>query len=296
MGSRRIRIAARENFIRSIPAMAKKKNRIHYRQGPELVSMRQAGRVAAEILAEAAKLVKPGISTGEIDAAAAALMAERDCRSAFLGYRKFPGHICISINEEVVHGIGSERRIIKERDLVKIDIGIVTRDGWVGDNAMTVPAGSPTREALRLMFATEESLAAAIAHAYAGNRLADLCTAVEDCVEGYGYTVVREMVGHGVGRQLHEEPQVPNYWDRLTMGAGPKLAPGMILAIEPMINAGAAEIEILEDKWTAVTADRALSAHFEHTVLITEGEPEILTPRNRLVARAALETPEAISA
>jgi methionyl aminopeptidase len=267
--------------------MAKRKNRIHYRKGEEVDSMRRAGHLAAEILQATARLVRSGVSTGEIDAAAADLMAQKGCRSAFLGYRKFPGHICISINEEVVHGIGNRGRIIQDHDLVKIDIGIVTRDGWVGDNAMTVPAGSPGKDALRLMFATEEALDAAISHAYAGNRLADLCASVEKCAEGYGYSVVREMVGHGVGRDLHEEPQVPNYWERMTMGAGPKLAPGMILAIEPMINSGAPEIEILSDQWTVVTADRALSAHFEHTVIITDGEPEILTPRNRLVSRSA---------
>lgn len=270
--------------------MAKRKNRIHYRQGGEIEAMRRAGHLAAEILRETSQLVKPGVSTGEIDAAAAELMAQRDCRSAFLGYRKFPGHICISLNEEVVHGIGDRKRIIGEHDLVKIDIGIVTREGWVGDNAMTVPAGTPSKDALRLMFATEESLEAALSHAYAGNRLADLCASVEECAGRYGYTVVREMVGHGVGRELHEEPQVPNYWERSTMGSGPKLAPGMVLAIEPMINSGVPEIEILSDQWTVVTKDRALSAHFEHTVIITDGEPEILTPRNRLVARNSVET------
>jgi methionyl aminopeptidase len=273
--------------------MAKRKNRIHYRRGEEIDSMRRAGHLAAEILQATAQLVKPGASTGEIDAAAAELMAQRGCRSAFLGYRKFPGHICISINEEVVHGIGDRKRIIQDRDLVKIDVGIVTGDGWVGDNAMTVPAGSPGKDALRLMFATEECLDIAISHAQAGNRLADLCASVEECAEGYGYTVVREMVGHGVGRDLHEEPQVPNYWERSTMGSGPKLAPGMILAIEPMINSGVPEIEILSDQWTVVTKDRALSAHFEHTVIITDGAPEILTPRNRLVSRSAMESASA---
>lgn len=273
-----------KSFLRRLLDMAKRKHRIHYRRGAERDAMRRAGHLAAEVLAEVARLVKPGISTGEIDRAAGELMAAKGCRSAFLGYRGFSGQICISVNEEVVHGIGDPRRILADRDLVKIDVGIVTREGWVGDNAMTVAAGSPTREALRLMFATEESLQAAIAHAYAGNRLADLCASVEQCVSRYGYTVVKELVGHGVGRDLHEEPQVPNYWDPYSMGSGPKLAPGMILAIEPMINAGGHEIEILSDQWTVVTKDRSLSAHFEHTVLVTEGEPEILTPRERLVA------------
>ncbi|MCB1232774.1 MAG: type I methionyl aminopeptidase [Verrucomicrobiae bacterium] len=269
--------------------MAKKKRRIHYRQGAEVDAMREAGHLAAAILQETAKLVAPGVSTAEVDLAAAEMMKARGCRSAFLGYRNFPGHICISLNEEVVHGIGNPKRLIAEGDLVKIDVGIVTNDGWVGDNAMTVPAGKVSAEATRLMFGTEECLEIAIRHAYAGRRLAELCQAVEDGATDFGYTVVREMVGHGVGRDLHEEPQVPNYWDRFTMGSGPKLAPGMILAVEPMINAGVPEIRILSDNWTVVTEDSRLSAHFEHTVLITEGEPEILTPRPRLIEKSAVE-------
>lgn len=275
-------------FFPSSP-MAKKKRRIHYRKGGEVDAMREAGHLAASILQATAKLVKPGVSTGEIDAAAANMMTERGCRSAFLGYRDFPGHICISLNEEVVHGIGSPKRIIEEGDLVKIDVGIVTPDGWVGDNAMTVPAGEASDEAIRLMYGTEECLEVAIRHAYSGRRLADMCASVEDCATEFGYTVVREMVGHGVGRDLHEEPQVPNYWDRFTMGTGPKLAPGMILAVEPMINAGVPEIRILSDNWTVITEDRKLSAHFEHTILITDGEPEILTPRPRLIEKSTVE-------
>ncbi|MCB1064999.1 MAG: type I methionyl aminopeptidase [Verrucomicrobiae bacterium] len=268
--------------------MAKKKRRIHYRQGDEIDAMRTAGHLAAEVLRETAKLVVAGVSTGEIDEAAGLLMKEKGCRSAFLGYRNFPGQTCISLNEEVVHGIGSRERIISPGDLVKIDVGIVTDDGWVGDNAMTVPVGDVSSEALRLMYATEECLEVAIRHAYSGRRLAEMCASVEDCAISYGFTVVREMVGHGVGRDLHEEPQVPNYWDRFTMGQGPKLAPGMILAVEPMINAGVPEIRILSDNWTVVTQDKKLSGHFEHTVLITDGEPEILTPRARLISKEML--------
>ena len=269
--------------------MAKKKRRIHYRQGEEIEAMRRAGHLAAEVLGEATAMVKPGISTGEIDLAAAEMMKARNCKSAFLGYRGFPGQTCISINEEVVHGIGSSERCIGAGDLVKIDVGILTEDGWVGDNAKTVPAGEVSPEANRLMYATEECLDVAIRHAYANRRLSEMCAAVEECATGFGYTVVREMVGHGVGRDLHEEPQVPNYWDRFSMGMGPKLAPGMILAIEPMINAGVPGIRILSDNWTVVTEDMKLSAHFEHTVLITDGEPEILTPRPRLIEKSALE-------
>lgn len=271
--------------------MAKKKRRIHYRQGEEIEAMRRAGHLAASILQECGKLVKAGVSTGEIDTAAAEFMKERDCRSAFLGYRGFPGQICISLNEEVVHGIGSPDRMIEEGDLVKIDVGIVTPDGWVGDNALTVPVGEVSDEARRLMFATEECLETAIRHAYSGNRLSEMCASVETCATECGFTVVREMVGHGVGKDLHEEPQVPNYWDRFTMGVGPRMEPGMILAVEPMINAGVPEIRILSDKWTVITEDRKLSAHYEHTILITDGEPEILTPRPRLTSKESLEKP-----
>ncbi len=268
--------------------MAKKKRRIHYRQGEEVEAMRRAGHLAAEVLRESCKLVAPGVSTGEIDEAAGEMIKARGCRSAFLGYRNFPGQTCISINEEVVHGIGSRGRLIEAGDIVSIDVGVVTSDGWVGDNAMTVPAGEVSPEALRLMYATEECLAVAISHARAGRRLAEMCASVEDCATGYGFSVVRELVGHGVGRDLHEEPQVPNYWDRHSMGQGPKLAPGMILAVEPMINAGVPEIHILSDNWTVVTQDRKLSAHYEHTLLITDGEPEILTPRDRLIGKERL--------
>lgn len=266
--------------------MAKKKRHIHLRRGAEIDGLREAGQIAAEVLRLSADLVRPGISTGEIDEAAAEMIADRGCKSAFLGYRGFPGTICISLNEEVVHGIGSRERMMGPDDIVKIDVGIVTPDGWVGDNAKTVPAGELNPKAEALMFATEESLEIAISHARAGNYLSKLSGSVERCAEEYGFTVVREMVGHGVGRDLHEEPQVPNFWERMVMGRGPKLMAGMVLAIEPMINAGVAEIDTLEDDWTVVTRDGELSAHFEHTVLITDDEPEILTPRPRLLSRS----------
>lgn len=265
--------------------MAKRKQRIHYRRGAEIDAMREAGRIAAGVLRACGELIQPGVTTGEVDQGAAELISERGCRSAFLGYRGFPGNICISINEEVVHGIGG-KRAIKDGDIVKIDVGIVTPEGWVGDNAKTVPAGEICDEARHLLWATEEALDVAISHARAGTRLSKLCSSVEKFTNRHGYTVVREMVGHGVGRDLHEEPQVPNYWD-LTMGLGPKLAPGMILAVEPMVNAGRPEIRFLEDKWTVVTEDGALSAHFEHSILITDGDPEVLTPRPRLMEESA---------
>jgi methionyl aminopeptidase len=193
-----------------------------------------------------------------------------------LGYRGFRGQICISVNEEVVHGIGGPRRI-QPGDIVKIDVGVV-KGGFIGDNATTVAAGDIPLETKRLMMATEQSLYEAISWARAGRRLADLCGSVEDYVKPFGFTIVRDFVGHGVGRKLHEEPQIPNY---RPSGKSPILAPGMTLAIEPMVNAGRPGIRILDDGWTVVTEDAKPSAHYEHTVLVTEGEPEILTWRPR---------------
>jgi len=262
--------------------MASSSSKIPIRKGRQIDYMREAGHLAAEILQATAREINPGVTTGDVDRAAAEMMAEKGCESAFLGYRGFPGHICISVNEEVVHGIGGPR-VIQPGDVVKIDVGIFHK-GWVGDNAISVPVGAIPGESERLLFATEESLATAISHARHGERLADLCASVETVSEQYGYTVVRQFVGHGVGRNLHEEPQVPNHWNRAEMGSGPRLKAGMILAIEPMVNAGTEDVRILDDEWTVVTADKALSAHFEHTVLITDGEPEILTPRPRTIA------------
>jgi len=261
---------------------------IPIRKGRQLDYMRQAGETAAEILQLTAKEIRPGVTTLEVDKAAAQFIAERGCASAFLGYRGFPGNICISLNQEVVHGIGGDR-VIQYQDIVKIDVGIV-KDGWVGDNAMTVPVGAISPQAEQLLFATEESLQVAISHARDGVRLSQLCASVEQCSATYGFTVVKEFVGHGVGKKLHEEPQVPNHWDRRTMGKGPRLRAGMILAIEPMVNAGDAAVRVLEDKWTVETADRSLSAHFEHTVLVTADEPEILTPRARMIANLTAST------
>ncbi|MCF6311645.1 MAG: type I methionyl aminopeptidase [Verrucomicrobiales bacterium] len=256
---------------------------IPIRKGKQLDYMRAAGKIAAEVLRLTAAEIHPGVTTKEIDEAAAQFIAERGCTSAFLGYRGFPGHTCISMNEEVVHGIGSAR-VIQDGDIVKLDVGIV-KDGWVGDNAKTIAVGTMTPATEQLLFATEESLQAAIDLARDGVRLAQLCAAVEKCVDVYGYTVVKEFVGHGVGKKLHEEPQVPNHWDKSSMGKGPRLRAGMILAIEPMVNAGGPEVRVLEDQWTVETADRSLSAHFEHTVLITDDAPEILTYRERSVPR-----------
>jgi len=246
----------------------------------EIEKMREACRTASIVLDRVSGLIRPGITTGEIDQAAADYMAEEKCRSAFLGYRGFPGNICISVNEEVVHGIGGARRI-QYGDIVKLDIGVI-KDGWVGDTATTVPAGVIDPKVQRLLQVTEEALDLAITCAYSGRRLGDLCASIEDEVVANGFNVVREFVGHGVGRKLHEEPQVPNYGRR---GSGPKLKSGMTLAIEPMVNMGGSAVRVLEDDWTVVTVDGKPSAHFEHTVLITKGEPEILTWREKTLSK-----------
>ena len=246
----------------------------------EIGKMREACRSAGAVLDRVAALIRPGVTTREIDQAAAQYIAEEKCTSAFLGYRGFPGNICISLNEEVVHGIGGARRI-QYGDIVKLDIGVI-KEGWVGDTATTVPAGMIDPKVQRLLQVTEETLEIAITHAQNGRRLGDLCAAIEDEVVANGYSVVREFVGHGVGRKLHEEPQVPNYGRR---GSGPKLRPGMTLAIEPMVNMGASAVRVLEDNWTVVTMDSQPSAHFEHTVLITKGEPEILTWREKTISK-----------
>ena len=245
----------------------------------EIEKMRRAGETAAQILNELATQVAPGVTTGELDHAASQLMSEAGVRSAFLGYRKFPGHICISLNEEVVHGIGGPRKIAYG-DVVKMDVGIIC-DGWIGDTAMSVPVGIVDPEIERLLTVTQEILQGAVALARPGNRIGDISHYVESQAVSHGYSVVREFVGHGVGRSLHEDPQIPNFGKR---GAGPKMKAGMTLAIEPMINMGKAKVRVLADKWTAVTDDGLPSAHFEHTVLVTDNLPEVLTwPRKTLL-------------
>ena len=251
---------------------------IPIKNAKEIEKMRQACRTASNILDRVRDLVRPGVTTKEVDDAAADFMSEAHVKSAFLGYRLghrvFPGNICISLNDEVVHGIGSQRRI-QYGDIVKLDIGII-EDGWVGDNATTVPVGIIDERTDQLLRVTENALARAISAAREGRRLGDICAEIEDEARRAGFSVVREFVGHGVGRKMHEEPQIPNYGKR---GSGPKLKAGMTLAIEPMINIGMSEVRLLDDGWTVRTADGMPSAHFEHTVLITKDEPEILTWR-----------------
>jgi len=253
---------------------------IPIKSGKEVDKMRQACRTAREILERLSDLVRPGISTKEVDEAAADLMEEAGVKSAFLGYRLghrvFPGNICISLNDEIVHGIGSQRRV-QYGDIVKLDIGVI-EDGWVGDTASTVAVGMIDERTEKLLRVTEAALRRAIATASEGVRLGDVCAAVEEEALANHFSVVREFVGHGVGRKLHEEPQIPNYGKR---GSGPRLKAGMTLAIEPMINAGTSSVRLLDDGWTVCTADGMASAHFEHTILITKEAPEILTWRGQ---------------
>jgi methionyl aminopeptidase len=237
----------------------------------EIECMRASCRAAREILEEVSLALAPGVTTWEMDKLAARLIAKKGGRSPFLNYRGFPGHICISVNDEIVHGIGGARRI-QYADIVKLDIGIIL-NGWVGDTATTVPVGVVAPEVTRLLDKTQEALAVGIEQARDGNRVYDISQAIEHFVVSQGYSVVREFVGHGVGRALHEEPHVPNYGKEIKA----KLKPGMTIAIEPMVNMGRAQVRQLADGWTVVTADGKPSSHFEHTVLITEDEPEILT-------------------
>jgi methionyl aminopeptidase len=253
---------------------------IPIKTGKEAEKMRRACRTASTVLDRLSELVRPGISTKEVDQAAADFMQEYNVRSAFLGYRighrVFPGNICISLNDEIVHGIGGSRRI-QYGDIVKLDIGVI-EDGWVGDTAWTIPVGMIDDRTERLLRVTEMALQHGIETASEGVRLGDVCASIEEVAVKNGFSVVREFVGHGVGRKLHEEPQVPNYGKR---GSGPKLKAGMTLAIEPMINSGTASVRLRDDGWTVCTADGMPSAHFEHTILITKNEPEILTWRGK---------------
>jgi methionyl aminopeptidase len=246
---------------------------IYLKSERELNLMRKAGSIVARILDDMAKMAAPGISTGELDRFAESRIKELGAKPAFKGYNGFPACVCISVNQEVVHGIPSNKRVLKEGDIVGLDFGVVY-DGWYGDSARTVPIGKIAPEAQKLIEVTQESLHRGIAQCREGNRVFDIGHAVQNYVENFGYGVVREFVGHGIGRALHEDPQVPNYGPK---GKGPALKVGMVLAIEPMINAGSHEVKVLKDGWTAVTMDNSLSAHFEHTVAITPNGPEILT-------------------
>jgi methionyl aminopeptidase len=249
------------------------RERIEIKSRDEIERIREAGLVVHEVLEALARAVAPGVTTAELDRLAEARTRERGAVPAFKGYHGYPASLCISVNDEVVHGIPSPERVLRRGDIVGLDYGVVI-GGFYGDAARSVPVGEASPEALRLLSTTREALGRAIAAATAGARLGDLGAAVQGLVESRGYSVVRDFVGHGIGRRLHEPPQVPNFG---AAGTGVRLRPGMVLALEPMVNAGGPEVVTLEDGWTAVTADGSLSAHFEHTVAVTEDGPEILT-------------------
>jgi methionyl aminopeptidase len=238
----------------------------------DLEAMRPACSVAAMVLSEVADFIQPGITTIELDEFAASRIRHHGAKSAFLGYKKYPCHVCISVNEQVVHGIAGPRQL-NMGDIVSLDVGVIY-NGFIGDNARTVAVGGCGVLAQRLMEVTERSLYLGIEQAVSGNRVVDISRAIQTYIEGNGFSVVREFVGHGVGRSMHEEPQIPNYVEGKS---SPKLRPGMTLAIEPMVNAGKPPVKILNDGWTVVTNDGSLSAHFEHTILVTESGPEIMT-------------------
>ena len=238
----------------------------------EIEKMKISNRIVVEVLEEIKKKIRVGVTTIELDRLAESVILKKGGTPAFKGYRGYPNSLCISINEQVVHGIPSNRRL-KDGDLVSIDLGVY-HDGYYGDAAITVGAGEITSEAKRLLDATQKALYIGIEKAMAGNHLSDISNAVQMYVEREGFSVVRAFVGHGIGTSLHEEPQVPNFGEA---GKGPLLKSGMVLAIEPMVNAGVSDVEVLEDDWTVVTADGSLSAHFEHTVAVTDNGVEILT-------------------
>ena len=245
---------------------------IECKSGHELGYMRDAGRVVAQTHRELEKAVRPGIITQELDRIAEDFIIAKGARPAFKGYHGFPASICSSVNEQVVHGIPGLRKL-EIGDIISIDIGAEI-NGYYGDSAVTLPVGDVSAEAMDLMRATEEALYIGIDNALDGNRLSDISHSIQSFVENKGYSVVRDYVGHGIGSRMHEEPQVPNFG---RPGRGPRLRPGMTLAIEPMVNQGTYEVTTLGDNWTVVTRDNKLSAHFEHSIAITDNKPEILT-------------------
>ena len=243
----------------------------------QIAAMKEAGRITGEALLVARELVKEGVSTFEIDKAIRNHIERSGAKPSFLGYHGFPGSACISINDEVIHGIPSKNRILKEGDIVKIDVGAFYK-GFHGDRARTIPVGKVSAEAQRLIEATEKSFFAGIAKAESGNRIGDIGNAIESCVKEYGYNVVKRYIGHGVGHELHEAPDVPNFG---TAGRGVRLCNGMTLAIEPMVNIGTSEVKDMSDGWTVKTADGTLSAHYENTRAITAEGVLVLTEVER---------------
>lgn len=246
------------------------------RSEKEIDKLRVSNRMVAEILRKTCEMIRPDVTTREIDKFVYTEITRRGAKPAFLGYRGFPNSICASVNEEVVHGIPSDRAL-HEGDILSLDVGL-EYEGYFGDSALTIPVGAVGEDAKWLMKVCDGALEAGIEQACEGNRLGDISHAVQKYAEDRGYSVVRDFVGHGIGRKMHEEPQIPNFG---TPKTGIRLRAGMCLAIEPMLNIGGYEVEVLEDKWTVVTKDRTLSAHFEHTIVITKNGPEILTLGNR---------------
>jgi methionyl aminopeptidase len=246
---------------------------IELKSPADLEKMRHAGRLAAQVLEAVGRAVVPGVTTKELDRLAEKFIRDAGGVPTFLGYRGYTATICASVNDEVVHGIPHAKRVLREGDIVGIDVG-ATVGGFVGDTAATFPVGRISADAEKLLRATRESLNEGIAATRAGNRLGDVSHAIQRVAESRGFSVVRDFVGHGIGRHMHEEPSVPNYGEA---GTGLRLDVGLVLALEPMVNAGTWRVQVLKDGWTVVTEDNRLSAHFEHTVAITEAGPEILT-------------------
>lgn len=239
----------------------------------EIEKMRKASKIVAEVIMEVSELIRPGVTTQELDRFAAERMAKKGSKPAFKGYRGFPGVLCTSINEEVVHGIPSSKKVLKEGDIIGIDCGVVV-EGYYGDSAKTFAVGKVDAASQKLMDVTRESLDRGIQKMVVDGRIGDISWAVQEHVEKAGFSIVRDFVGHGIGRALHEEPQVPNFGKART---GMRLSVGMVLAIEPMVNQGGADVKVLDDGWTAVTTDARRSAHFEHTIAITPKGTEILS-------------------
>lgn len=256
-----------------VPPVSNNVSQVELKSAEELAIMRDAGRIVAEILDELEKTVAPGVTTWDLDQLAERLIAQKGAKPAFKGYHGFPAVLCASINDEVVHGIPSKKRKLQEGDLMKLDFG-VKYQGYYGDSARTVPVGKVSAEAQKLVQATRDALFRGIDQMVSGARIGDVGFAVQSYVEENGFSVVRDFVGHGIGKALHEAPQVPNYGEP---GAGMRLRPGMVLAVEPMVNQGHHHVKVLDDDWTAVTVDKSLSAHWEHTIAITENGPEVLT-------------------
>ena len=256
---------------------------IELKSAREIALMRAGGHILADVIDRLREAVKPGLSTLEIDEDVEAFIRSRGALPAFKGYRGFPGTVCISINEEVVHGIPSAHRRIKEGDIVGLDLGCIV-EGYYADCAFTLAVGDVPPKVQQLLDVTRESLDVAIAECRAGRRLSDVSHAVQAHVEQNGFSVVRAFVGHGIGRALHEDPQIPNFGDP---GRGPQLRAGMVLAIEPMVTMGSWEVKVLDDGWTAVTRDGSLAAHFEHTIAVTDDGPEVLTSRTGRSAQVA---------